>query len=579
MSKMKLQITPGRDELRAVRRESRMLYWSVALFSAFANLLMLTGPMYMLQVYDRVLSSRSIETLVALTALVAFLYCIMGVLDFTRGRILARIGARFQTRLERRVFDAVLTNSSRAQTEGAQTGLSDLAVLQRFISSPAPTVVFDIPWTPVFLVGLSIFHPWLGYLAMAGGGVLIVIALLNQTLMSGPLQRSNINAHGAALFAEQLRVESELVQSLGLQTNAFKRWRTKSKLSLREQLVTTDISGFFTTSTKTVRLFLQSAMLGLGAVLVLRGELSAGAMIAGSILMGRALAPIELAIGQWPTFQRARKSWDTLATLLSKTPYLTPQTQLPSPRAKLKAQSLTIVPPGRTKASLRMINFVLEPGQAMGVIGPSGAGKSTLAKAITGTWPAAGGNVRLDQATIDQYRPERLGEYIGYLPQRVQLFDGTIAENIARLSPDPDDAQITAAAQQADAHDMILKLPEGYDTPVSATGGRLSGGQIQRIGLARALYSDPVVLVLDEPNSNLDNQGADALNTAIRRVKAQGKSVVIMAHRPAAIHECDLLLVLKNGTVEAFGPRDTILHKSVQNHESIISACAAGGIQ
>jgi len=579
MSKIKHQIAPGREELRAIRRESRMLYWSVALFSAFANLLMLTGPIYMLQVYDRVLSSRSVETLVALTALVAFLYCIMGVLDFTRGRILARIGAHFQDQLERRVFDAVLTNSMRGQTKGAQTGLSDLEVLQRFISSPAPTAVFDIPWTPVFLVGLSIFHPWLGYLAMAGGGVLIVIALLNQTLMSQPLQRANINAQRASLFAEQLRMESELVQSLGLQKNAFERWRAKSKLSLTEQLATTDISGFFTTSTKTFRLFLQSAMLGLGAVLVLQGELSAGAMIAGSILMGRALAPIELAIGQWHTFQRARKSWESLATLLSKTPKPTPRTHLPSPSSKLEARSLTIVPPGHTKASLRMVNFVLEPGQAIGVIGPSGAGKSTLAKALTGTWPAAGGKVRLGEATLDQYCPERLGEYIGYLPQRVHLFDGTISENIARLSPDPDDAQITAAALQADAHDMILKLSEGYNTPVSATGGQLSGGQIQRIGLARALYSNPVVLVLDEPNSNLDSHGANALNSAIRRMKAQGKSVVIMAHRPAAIQECDLLLVLQNGTVEAFGPRDTVLHKSIQNHQTIISARAVGGSQ
>lgn len=579
MNKHQDQLEPGLEELRAVRRESRRLYWAVALFSAFANLLMLTGPLYMLQVYDRVLSSRSVETLVALTALVAFLYGVMGILDFTRGRVLARIGARFQDRLDRRVFDAVMTNSTRGHSESAQTGLSDLESIQRFISSPAPTAAFDIPWTPVFLIGISIFHPWLGYLAMVGGVFLILLTLINQNLSSQPLNRSNISSHRASHLGEQLRAESEMVQSLGMQQNAFDRWQARRKLSLKEQLSATDVGGSFTALTKTFRLFLQSAMLGLGALLVLRGELSPGAMIAGSILMGRALAPIELAIGQWPAFQRARKGWWNLAALLSEAPETTPRTELPAPKAKLEAQSLTVVPPGQAQASLRMVNFVLEPGQAMGVIGPSGAGKSTLARAITGTWRAAGGKVRLDNASLDQYRPEHLGDYVGYLPQRVQLFDGTIAENIARLSPQPDDAKIIEAAKLADAHDMILKLPDGYDTLVSGTGGRLSGGQIQRIGLARALYSDPVLLVLDEPNSNLDNLGAEALNSAIRRMKANGKSVVIMAHRPAAIRECDLLLVLQNGAVEAFGPRDEVLRKTVTNHQNIQTAQTAGGVK
>jgi len=573
------QLDPGLEELRAARRESRKLYWAVGIFSAFANLLMLTGPLYMLQVYDRVLSSRSIETLVALTVLIAFLYGIMGILDYSRGRILARIGARFQERLDRRVFDAVLSNSTRGHSEKAQTGLRDLEAIQRFISSPAPTAAFDIPGTPIFLVGISIFHPWLGYLAMVGGAFLVIITLLNQSLSKHPQNRSNTSAHRASHLGEQLRSEAEIVQSLGMQQNAFERWQARRKLSLDLQLQATDVGGTFTTMTKTFRLFLQSAMLGLGALLVLRGEMSAGAMIAGSILMGRALAPIELAIGQWPTFQRARKGWWNLAAPLTEAPESAPKTELPVPKARLEAQSLTVLPPGQSQASLRMVNFLVEPGKAMGVIGPSGAGKSTLARAITGTWRAAGGKVRLDRAALDHYDPTRLGEYIGYLPQRVQLFDGTIAENIARLSPNPDDAKIVAAAKQADAHDMILKLPDGYDTLVSVTGGRLSGGQIQRIGLARALYSDPVILVLDEPNSNLDSIGGDALNNAIKRMKSEGKSVVIMAHRPAAIQECDTLLVLKNGMVDAFGPRDEVLRRAVANHQNLQNNTGLGGAQ
>jgi len=579
MTKHGSDIESGFEELRSVRQKSRRLYWAVGIFSAFANLLMLTGPLYMLQVYDRVLSSRSVETLVALTALVAFLYGVMGILDFTRGRILARIGARFQDSLDRRVFDAVITHSTHGQNEKAQTGLSDLEAIQRFISSPAPTAAFDIPWIPVFLLGISIFHPWLGYLAIVGGAFLILITLLNQVLSKHPQNRLNISTHRASHLGEQLRAEAEMVQSLGMQQNAFERWNERRKDSLQLQLAATDIGGRFTTMTKTFRLFLQSAMLGLGAFLVIRGEMSAGAMIAGSILMGRALAPIELTIGQWPALQRARRGWRNLAALLSETPVATPSTNLPKPKAQLEAQALTVVPPGQSHASLRMVNFKVEPGQALGVIGPSGAGKSSLARAITGTWRAAGGKVRLNGASLDQYDSAALGSYIGYLPQRVQLFDGTIAENIARLSLQPDDAKIVAAATQADAHDMILKLPDGYDTPVSTTGGRLSGGQIQRIGLARALYSDPVLLVLDEPNSNLDSLGAEALNSAIQGMKADGKSVIIMAHRPAAIRECDTLLVLKNGAVDAFGPRDEVLRKSISNHQSIERTQNSGSVQ
>jgi ATP-binding cassette subfamily C protein len=295
--------------------------------------------------------------------------------------------------------------------------------------------------------------------------------------------------------------------------------------------------------------------------------------------MGRALAPVELAIGQWPLVTRARKGWQSLAQLLSETPEEPPRTALPRPAARLEVQQLTVVAPGEQQAALRLVSFALAPGQALGVIGPSGSGKSTLARALTGIWRPAGGKIRLDGAALDQYGPDVLGQHIGYLPQRVTLFDGTIAENIARLSSAPDAEKVVAAAQKADAHEMILKLPAGYDTRVSAAGGRLSGGQMQRIGLARALYGDPVILVLDEPNSNLDNEGSEAVNSAIRGFKAAGKSVLIMAHRPAAIRECDLLLMLENGSRVAFGPRDEVLQSMVRNHEQIQKSATPGGMR
>jgi ATP-binding cassette subfamily C protein len=324
---------------------------------------------------------------------------------------------------------------------------------------------------------------------------------------------------------------------------------------------------------------LQSAMLGLGAYLVLQGELTPGAMIAGSVLMGRALAPIEMAIGQWALVERARKGWDNLAQLLTEVPVEAERTQLPRPKANLEVTQLTVVAPGEQQAALRLVSFAMKPGQACGVIGPSGSGKSTLARALTGVWRPAGGKIRLDGAALDQYGPDVLGQHIGYLPQRVTLFDGTIAENIARLSPNPDPAMIVEAAKKADAHNMILKLPNGYDTRVTAAGGRLSGGQMQRIGLARAMYGDPVLLVLDEPNSNLDNEGSEAVNKAIRTFKQEGKSVLIMAHRPAAIKECDLLLMIENGTRTAFGPKEEVLRQKVQNHQQIQRNAGPGGVR
>lgn len=555
------------------------MYWAVGLFSFFANLLMLTGPLYMLQVYDRVLGSRSVETLIALTLLVAFLYGTMGVLDYARGRIMGRAGARFQSTLDQRVFDAVIRRSAVGQDPKAQTGLADLESVQRLIGAPVLMAVFDIPWTPIFLAGIALFHPWLGLLALVGGCILVLVTILNQAFSRRPSRQANASAHKASLMAEEIRNEAEMVQSMGMRGAAFQRWLAARRVSLGEAVAAGDVSGSFLTLSKTLRLFLQSAMLGLGAYLVLNNEVTPGAMIAASILLGRALAPVELAIGQWAMVQRASQGWSNLAELLAEVPPEQQRTSLPKPKAKLTAQALTVLPPGEKRASLKNVSFEVQPGQAVGVIGPSAAGKSTLARALTGVWRPAGGTVRLDGASLDQYEPDVLGQHIGYLPQRVQLFDGTIAQNIAKLADQPDAEKVVAAAKMADAHDMIVELPDGYDTWITAGGGRLSGGQMQRIGLARALFGDPVVVILDEPNSNLDNEGSAALNRAICDLKAAGKSVLIMAHRPAAIQECDTLLVLDNGARAAFGPKEEVLKETVRNHQTIRKAASMGGVQ
>lgn len=569
----------GLAELRAARRQSRGLFWAVAVFSFGVNLLMLTGPLYMLNVYDRVLGSRSVETLIALSVLVTFLYGCMGLLDYVRGRIMARVSARFQETLERRVFSAVIqaTTMNRAPRE-AVSGMRDLESMQRLLASPALMAAFDLPWMPVFFFGIFVFHPAMGFLALGGALVLILVAIGNQVFGRKPLENASRATQAAEILGHQIRSESEMVQSLGMRQSAFDRWQLARGAALEATMAATDSGGGYSALTKAIRLFMQSAMLGLGAYLALMGEMSPGAMIAGSILLGRALAPIEQIIGQWQVLQRGREGWGNLGKLLGEIPEEQPKTNLPKPRAILEAQQITVIPPGEAQASLRMVSFKLEPGQAMGVIGTSGSGKTTLAKAITGVWRTAGGKIRLDGAALDQYEPDVLGQHIGYLPQRVQLFDGTIKDNIARMTLSPDDAAVVKAAKKAAAHDMILRLPEGYDTRVTAAGGRLSGGQIQRIGLARAMYGDPVILVLDEPNSNLDNDGSMALNAAIRAMKAEGKSVLIMAHRPAAIQECDLLLMIENGARRAFGPKDEVLREIVKNHQEIQQSAGPGGV-
>ena len=559
----------GLRELRSIRNESSTLFYFVGMLSVFVNLLMLTGPIFMLQIYDRVLGSRSEETLVALSVLVVFLYALQGVLDWVRANVMARVGARFQARLDERVFRAVIKQAIQTGDRNQPSSeLRDLEAIQRFYSSPVLFSIFDMPFTPLFAALIFVFHPLLGWVALSGGAFLIMITLLNQSLTRKRQAESSMASAQASSFAADIRNDAESVIGMGMQSAVSTRWQAFRDEALTTGVATSDRTGFFTTLTKTFRLFLQSAMLGIGAYLVLQNEMTAGAMIAGSILLGRSLAPIEQALGSWPIVQMALAGWKSLSRILESVPEIKVKTELPRPKAHLAVQGLAVVPAGEDRAALRGVSFEVTPGQAMGVIGQSASGKSTLARAITGIWPVAAGRVSLGGASLDQYDPEVLGGYIGYLPQSVTLFKGTIAENIARLSVNPNSEEVVAAARLAGAHDMITTLPEGYDTLIS-NGAGLSGGQRQMIGLARALYGTPLVLVLDEPNSNLDSVGTNALNAAVREIKKRGGSVVIIAHRPAAITECDTLLMLENGSQKAFGPRDEVLQAQVKNVSQI----------
>jgi ATP-binding cassette, subfamily C, bacterial len=575
MAQMSRTNRAGPDELTVFRRRNAWLLWSVGLFSMAVNALMLSGPLYMLQVYDRVLGSRSAETLLALSVLILFLFAMMAVLDFARGRVAARYGARLQDALDTRIFAAALARAQR--TGEGQTALQDLAAVQRLAASPVFMALFDLPWTPLFIAAILLFHPWLGALALVGMALLIVLALVNRARSHGPIADAAMAAQSADRVGAEMQGEAELIRALGMQGNAFARWHRQRRVALAEGMRASDLVGGFSATTRSLRLLMQSAILGLGAYLVLQAEMTAGAMIAGSILLGRALAPIDMVIGQWNAIAEAGQSWQRLRALLRDEVAAAPRMPLPQPRARIEVSQLSVIPPGAQVPTLRGVSFAIAPGEAVGIIGPSGAGKSTLARAMTAVWQPAVGQIRLDGATLDQYDPDALGHYIGYLPQSVTLFAGTIAENIARLSATPDTQKVVSAARMAGAHEMILALPDGYETLVSGLGARLSGGQIQRIGLARALYGAPVLVVLDEPNAALDNDGSLALNNAVQAIKADGRAVLIMAHRPSAIRECDKLLVLSGGTTVMFGPTQEVLQKTLVNYADI-KATAAGGV-
>jgi len=554
----------------------RWHFLAVAIFSIFVNLLMLTGPLFMLQIYDRVLSSRSQETLVALLILVTGLFFMMGLLEFVRGRVLARAGARFQSLLDDRVMTAVVRRSvvphERARPN---TAARDLDAVRQLLSGPAPFALFDMPWAPIFLAVIFIFHQVLGWIAVAGTVVLIGLAMINQIRSREPNAESMRATNEAENLGEQMRQNAEAVQGLGMRGAGLSRWRALRQQALGRQILASDRTASYTSATRALRFYLQSLMLATGAFLVLKQEMSPGMMIAGSIILGRALAPIELA--QWSLGQRAMSGWRSLSELLEKTPPEMEKTALPVPKGFIDVQGITVAAPGENFPVLRAVSFRIEPGTALGVIGPSGAGKTTLAKVLTGVWRPNAGKVRIDGAALDQWPEDDIGRHLGYLPQEIGLMSGSVAENIARMAEQRDDAEVVNAARRAGAHELLLTLPQGYDTQIGAGGQRLSGGQRQRVALARALYGDPPILVLDEPNANLDAPGEQALVDSIREAKARGRTVIVMAHRPSAIAACDLLLMLDKGVQIDFGPRDEVLKKRTRNYPQLVAGRAAAG--
>lgn len=556
----------GSGELRNALIQDGKLFYTVIFFSIFVNILMFTGPIFMMQVYDRVIGSKNESTLSALFLIVLFLFFIMALLEISRSHIMDRLAIRFQERIDKRIFfSSISVMSYHPEDHYAIASQKDLETVRQFISSPLLMALIDIPWTPLFMAAIFVFHPHLGWLGLAGGVILIFISYLNQSLTEKPRQFAGENIMIRDRFAMQIRAETETICALGMREAAYVRWEAMRRAMLASLIGASDIGTVFSTISKVFRLFIQSAMLALGAWLVLQDELSPGAMIASSVLLGRALAPIEAAIGQWPLAQQARQAWRRLAQLLAQAPPEAHRLPLPRPKPHLEVLQLSVAPPGLRRPVLHMFSFTLEAGQVLGVIGPSASGKSSLAKALTRVWPILGGVVRLDGAAVEQYAHDAFGRYVGYLPQKVVLFDGTIADNIARLDRNYAPEDVIKAAKLAGAHDMIVNLPEGYDTWLSAIGGKLSGGQIQRIGLARALYGEPVMVVLDEPNSNLDHEGASALHQAIRTLSLMGRIVILIAHRASDIRECDQILIIEGGRQIATGPREQVLASHTKN--------------
>jgi PrtD family type I secretion system ABC transporter len=565
----------AQPELSLAAVQARGLIAAVTLFSLFSNLLMLTGPIFMLQVYDRVLASRSEETLVALLGLVAMLYLLYWLLEFARGRVMGRIATRFHSGIAPRVFRARLDRL--ASGKGEVATLHDLEAVRAALASGVVLALFDLPWTALFLAAIFLFHPYLGWLAVVGGVLLVLVTLLNQAMTARGNRDAQTLAIGAMGFARQAEGAADYAVAQGIAATLTARWNKAQDDVLASSLATGDTGGLLGSFSRALRFFLQSAMLALGAWLVLRGEITGGAMIAASILLGRALSPVETAISQWSVIQRGVTSCRALAALLTSTPAPPTPTLLPRPDARLEVTGLGVRFRAGDQPVLQNVGFTVMPGTALGIIGRSGSGKSTLARVVTGLVQPQAGEVRLAGATLTQYGPDELGKYVGYLPQDVRFFDGTIAQNIAHMEPEPDPEKVVDAARKAQVHDIVLRLPDGYDTRIRESDSQLSGGQKQRLALARALYKDPVLLVLDEPNSALDAEGSEALNAVVAAMKSEGRAVLIMTHRPTAISSCDMLLVLDGGRVAAFGPRDEVIRSMLKNAGDVQRVVGSGG--
>ncbi len=536
----------------------RQAWVGVGLLSLCVNVLMLTGPLYMLQVYDRVITSQSMSTLVALSILMVLMYGFMGLLDFLRSRILIRIGNYVESELSAPLFKNWLSQGTKGNLKSGQNPLQSLAVIKRFLTGPAPTTFFDIPWTPIYIAVIFMIDWTLGVFAIVGAVVVLFIAVLAELrTRKSEAKAQNAKAHSQS-FSQKMYQNSEAIVSMGMVGDMSQRWARIKEQGEASDLSASDISGGATAMSKAFRMFLQSAILGLGAALAVQGVVTPGAMIAGSIILGRALAPIQMIIGQWRGYIQTKNAYHDLNGFYASLPDDVEKVSLPTPTGKLSVSNLSAGPPGAKKATLKGLNFDLVPGDGLCVLGHSGSGKSSLARLLVGIWTPQMGSVRLDGATLDQWENDELGQHIGYLPQTVALFDGSIVENISRFRANVASETTIRAAQIAGLHEFVLSLPDGYNTKLGAGGVVLSVGQVQRVALARAVFGDPCLVVLDEPNSNLDTQGDQALNGAIQYMRSQGKTVIIISHRPTAMAAINKVLVLNGGQQEKYGLKEQV---------------------
>ncbi|KQO85520.1 type I secretion system permease/ATPase [Methylorubrum extorquens] len=560
-----------KDGLRAIRP----VLVTVFVFAFFTNLLLFAGPLYMLQVYDRVLSSRNEATLLGITGIAAFALAVYAVLEMLRSRLLVRGGMIFDRKVAGPVFEIVHRAALLKPRAGHETVLRDVDVLREFLTGGAILALCDLPWASLFLIACFILHPWFGWMALLGGGTLLGLTLLTDLTTRRPLDVASQAAREAGEQARATMRGGEVLRAMGMLGALRSRWHRRHDEAIRLQARASDRAGLITAATKFTRMFLQTMVLGVGAYLAIHGEISAGSMIAASIIMGRTLAPIEAVVGHWKSFTAARRSYARLADIVGRIGLEPQRVMLPRPRGLIETENLVVAAPGSPTAILHDVSVRLEPGSVVGIIGPSAAGKSTLVRAITGVWPITSGTVRIDGADLRHWDPQALGRHLGYLPQDVELFDGTVAQNIARFDTQ-DDAAIVSVAQRAGCHDLIQALPDGYNTRIGSGGHGLSGGQRQRIALARAMYGDPSLVVLDEPNASLDQAGEAALMRAVADLRERGTTVVIVTHKVSLLAGADQILMLEGGTLRASGPADQILTQ-VSGPRPVPALVATGG--
>jgi len=551
-------LSTSSNELIALLKTLKGSFYFAAFISLFINLLMLVPTLYMLQLYDRVLASRSMETLTMLTIIVVVMFAVLGMLEFIRSRILIRVGNAIDAKMSNRLFDAMFALAKRHPGKATAQPLADLTQIRQFLTGTPLFAFFDAPWIPIYIGIMFLFHPLFGYFAIFASIVAVSLTLINEKRTKAGLEASNRHYQSSQSFINSSLRNSEIIEAMGMHGNVRRRWYSRYISFLNEQSDASDEAGVWSNTSKIVRMLMQSLVLGLGGYLAITGQVTPGMMIAGSIIMGRALAPIDLMTGTWKQFSSARTSYARLGGLLAEFTIPTKPTPLPAPQGFIDVEGIVVLPPDSKVPSIRGVTLSIKAGETVAVIGPSAAGKSSLARAMLGVWPCVNGKIRIDGAEIGHYDRAVLGKYIGYLPQDVELFDGTISENIARYE-DPKPEMVVEAALVAGVHEMILQLPQGYDTPIGPGGIALSGGQRQRVGLARAIYCYPKIIVLDEPNSNLDDVGERALTQAILELKKRGSTVILITHRPAILGIVDKIAFMRDGLLQLFGTRDEVL--------------------